>query len=128
MRLIEKLEKLQKGSQSFDDNRTIFERCLDKCSLKELMELKSKLFEEKFHLFEDLFQTDSTNDQQQQDKQTLIQFLPTPIEDFQQIIKLHFGQLIKPQMKQQISSPTTNHYPVRRSRSFSAFDMLLFFF
>ena len=113
MRLIDKLEKLQKDSQSFDDNRIIFERCLEKCSLNELIELKTKLFDEKFHSFEDLFHIDSTNDQQ--DKLHLIEFLQTPIDDFQQILKLHFGQLIKPETKQQqqqISSPTTNHYQV----------------
>lgn len=120
MRLIDKLEKMQKGSQSLDDNRMMFERCLDKCSLKELIELKTKLFDEKFHFFDDLFHSDCINDQQE--KSNLIQFLPTPIDDFQQMLKLHFGQLIKPQTKQSISSPTTNVYPVRRflsSRSLS---------
>lgn len=110
MGLIDKLEKIQKGSQSFDDNRTLFQRCLEKCSLKELIQLKTKLFDEKLNLFEDLFHIDSINDEQQQEKIDLIQFLSTPIQDFQQIIKLHFGQLIKPQTKQQIISPTTNHY------------------
>jgi hypothetical protein len=112
MRLIDKLEKIQKGSQSFDDSRIIFQRCFDKCSLNELIKLKTKLFDEKLNLFEDLFHIESINDEQQQHKIDLIQFLSTPIQDFQQIIKLHFGQLIKPQLKQQISSPINNHYQV----------------
>jgi hypothetical protein len=111
MRLIDKLETIQKGSQSFDDSRTIFQRCLEKCSLNELMQLKSKLFDEKLNLFQQLFQIESTNDEQQQ-KNDLVQFLATPIQDFQQIIKSNFGQLIKPQSKQQTSSPTNNHYQV----------------
>jgi len=111
MSLIDKLEKIQKGSQSFDDSRLIFQRCFDKCSLNELIQLKTKLFDDKLNLFEDLFNIESINDEQQQ-KLDLIQFINTPIQDFQQIIKLHFGQLIKPQLKQQISSPTNNHYQV----------------
>ncbi|CAF4644963.1 unnamed protein product, partial [Rotaria sp. Silwood2] len=68
MRLIDKLERIQKGSQSFDDSRIVF-----------------------------------------QDKNDLVQFISTPIQDFQQLIKLHFGQLIKPQSKQ-TSSPNNQHY------------------
>jgi hypothetical protein len=117
MSLIDKLEKIQKGSQSFDDSRFIFQRCFDKCSLNELIQLKTKLFDEKLNLFEDLFNIESINDEQQQQKVDLIQFINTPIQDFQQIIKLHFGQLIKPQSKQQISSPTNNHYQVLFKRS-----------
>jgi hypothetical protein len=109
MRLIDKLESIQKGSQSFDDSRTVFQRCLEKCSLNELMQIKSKLFDEKANVFQQLFHIESTNEEQQ--KNDLVQFLPTPIQDFQQIIKANFGQLIKPQSKQN-SSPTNNHYQV----------------
>lgn len=113
MRLIDKLETIQKGSQSFDDSRSIFERCLEKCSLNEIVQLKQKLFDDKLNSFQQLFHIDSlnlkTNDEQQ--KTDLVQFLSTPIQDFQQIIKLHFGQLIKPQSKQ-ISSPINNHFQV----------------
>ncbi|CAF1475988.1 unnamed protein product [Rotaria magnacalcarata] len=112
MRLIDKLETIQKGSQSFDDSRSVFQRCLDKCSLNELVQLKTKLFDDKLNSFQQLFQIESNyfkiNDEQQQ-KHDLVQFLSTPIQEFQQIIKLHFGQLIKPESKQ-ISSPINNHY------------------
>jgi len=127
MRLIDKLEKIQKGSQSFDDSRLVFERCLEKCSLNELIQLKTKLFDEKLNSFENLFHIESINDEQQ--KTDLVQFLSTPIQDFQQIIKLHFGQLIKPQLKQQISSPTNNHYQVfkvKRSTSTKLIFFILF--
>ncbi|CAF1098939.1 unnamed protein product [Rotaria sordida] len=112
MRLIDKLERIQKGSQSFDDSRTVIENCLKKCSFNELIELNKKLFFNIFNSFQQLFQIESihlntTNDQQQDNN--LVQFISTPIQDFIQIIKDHFGQLIKPQSKQ-ISSPTTNHY------------------
>jgi soluble cytochrome b562 len=103
--LLEKLEKVQKGSQSFDDSRLVIEQCLEKCSLNELIQLKTKLFDEKFHLFEDLFHIESTNDEQHNND--FVQFLSTPIQDFQQIIKLHFGQIRKSQLK---SSPINNHY------------------
>jgi hypothetical protein len=106
LRLLEKLEKVQKGSQSFDDSRVVLEHCLEKCSLNELIQLKTKLFDEKLNSFEDLFHIDDD----QQHKNDFVQFLSTPIQDFQQLIKLHFGQIRKSQSKQQISSPINNHY------------------
>ncbi|CAF1188236.1 unnamed protein product [Rotaria sp. Silwood1] len=111
MRLIDKLETIQKGSQSFDDSRTVFQDCLLKCSLNELIELKKKLFDQKLNSFQQLFQYDSSNFKinEQLNKDDLVQFISTPIQDFQQLIKLHFGQLIKPQSKQ-ISSPNNQHY------------------
>ncbi len=109
MRLIDKLETIQKGSQSFDDSRSVFQRCLSKCSLNELVQLKTKLFDEKLNSFQQLFLIEKTNDEQQ--KHDLVQFIGTPIQDFQQIIKLNFGQLIKPQLKT-ISSPINNHHQV----------------
>jgi hypothetical protein len=73
--------------------------------------LKTKLFDDKLNSFEDLFHIESTNDEQQQQKKNdLVQFLSTPIQDFQQLIKLHFDQIRKFQSKQQISSPINNHY------------------
>jgi hypothetical protein len=42
MRLIDKFETIRKDSQSFDDSRSVFERCLSKCSFNELVELKRK--------------------------------------------------------------------------------------
>ncbi|CAF5018823.1 unnamed protein product [Rotaria sp. Silwood1] len=113
MRLIDKLETIQKGSQSFDDSRTVFQDCLLKCSLNELIELKKKLFDQKLNSFQQLFQYDSSNFKinEQLNKDDLVQFISTPIQDFQQLIKLHFGQLIKPQSKQ-ISSPNNQHYQV----------------
>ena len=69
MRLLDRLEKVQKGSQSFDDSRVVFERCLEKCS------------------FESLFHPETTNDEER--KGDLVQFLSTPFEDFQQMIKLN---------------------------------------
>lgn len=114
MRLIDKLETIQKGSQSFDDSRSIFQRCLLNCTLNELVQLKTKLFDDKLNSFQQLFQIESNcfkiNDEQQQ-KTDLVQFISTPIQEFQQIIKINFGQLIKPQSKQ-ISSPTNNHFQV----------------
>jgi len=50
-------------------------------------------------------------------KNNLVQFISTSSQDFQQIIKLHFGQLIKSQSKQ-ISSPTNNHYQILRYQLF----------
>lgn len=118
MRLIDKLETIQKGSQSFDDSRSVFQRCLSKCSLNELVQLKTKLFDEKLNSFQQLFQMEKTNDeQQQQQKHDLVQFISTPIQDFQQIIKLNFGQLIKPQSKI-ISSPINNHQVFQYFRIF----------
>ncbi|CAF1516989.1 unnamed protein product, partial [Adineta ricciae] len=111
MRLIDELESLQKGSQSFDDSRSLFKRCLSKCSLNELVQLKTKLFDEKIQSFQKLFQSDKT-DETNSDK--IIQFVSTPTQDFQQIIKLHFGQLIKPQSKT-ISSPTNHQLNQRGS-------------
>jgi hypothetical protein len=114
MRLIDKLETIQKGSQSFDDSRSVFQRCLSKCSLNELVQLKTKLFDDKLNSFQQLFQIETTNfkiNDEHQQKHDLVQFISTPIQDFQQIIKLNFGQLIKPQAKP-ISSPSNNHHQV----------------
>ncbi|CAF3529628.1 unnamed protein product [Adineta steineri] len=111
MRLIDKLETVQKGSQSFDDSRSIFNRCLSKCSLNELVQLKKKLFDEKLNTYQQLFQVETTNSKlNDEQKHDLVQFISTPIQDFQQIIKHNFGHLIKPQSKATISSPTNTNY------------------
>ncbi|UJR24103.1 hypothetical protein I4U23_027070 [Adineta vaga] len=121
MRLIDKLETIQKGSQSFDDSRVLFQRCLIKCSLNELVQLKAKLFDEKIHSFEKLFQLDKINENNSDDnKHDIIQFISTPTQEFQQTMKLHFGQLIKPQSKTILSPTNHNHHHQQRGSLLSS--------
>ena len=70
MRLIDKLEENQKGSQLFDDCRLIFQHYLQKSKQKESSLLKEKLFDDKCLSFKDLFQISSI----QLDQNHFIQF------------------------------------------------------
>jgi len=104
--LMDKLEKVQKTSQLFDDSRSIVDKSLTKCSFKQINELKQKLFDEQFNSYERFFHLYQLDDQHA--KNSSVQFVNPPIDEFQQILKIHFGQLIKPdESKQQDHHPTT---------------------
>ena len=92
MRLIDQLERIQKGSQSFDEIRSICQRYLNKSNENQLNIFKEKLFDEKCRSLEDLFQfssnpSDSTS--------FSIQFQSDSIEHFKDLLKFNFGQLNK---------------------------------